>query len=157
MNDPIEILMNQHKEVLEVLEKIGASIDELKDSPAETKQKLIALIEKLDKDFDVHSLRNEEEGLFPVMETFLPRDQGPIGVMIMEHEEFLKQIKDFKQQLGNEDYDKVLQIGQHITTAIREHIYKEDNILYNIARMHLSSEDMQKVYDKLMQIAKEYK
>ncbi len=156
MNDPLEILMNEHKEVLGIVDDISSNLKTFQDSPAETTPQLKELIEKLDSEFDVHSLKKEEQGLFPVMETFLPRDEGPIGVMIGEHEELVKRFQVFKEGLNEGDHDKVMDAGSYITSTLRDHIYKEDNILYNIARMHLSSEDMQKVYDKLMEIAKEY-
>jgi hemerythrin-like domain-containing protein len=155
MSDPIEVLMEEHKEVLATVNSITNLQKELKDSPGETVPKLKELIERLDKDFDIHSLNKEEKALFPAMESFIPRDEGPIGIMIQEHIELVKRIHDFKEALGVGNYDKVIEASSYITSVIPDHIYKEDNILYNMARMHLTSEDMDGIYKKMLEFEKE--
>ena len=59
MTDPIEILMQEHKDVLEIVDNIGRLQQELKDTPDETAPKLKELLAKLDKEFDIHSLSKE--------------------------------------------------------------------------------------------------
>ncbi|MFQ5328496.1 MAG: hemerythrin domain-containing protein [Thermodesulfobacteriota bacterium] len=150
--DPIEILMQEHREVLEVVDNIGRLQQELKDSPDATAPKLKELLAKLDKEFDIHSLSKEEKALFPAMETFMPRDEGPIGMMILEHVELVQRIKEYKESLDTGDYNKALEAGAYLSSVLPDHIYKEDNILYNMARMHLSEEDMAGVYKKMLEI-----
>ncbi len=154
MTDPIEILMQEHKDVLEIVDNIGRLQQELKDTPDETAPKLKELLAKLDKEFDIHSLSKEEKALFPAMETFMPRDEGPIGVMIQEHVELVRRIQDYKESLDTGDYNKSLEAGAYLISVLPDHIYKEDNILYNMARMHLSSDDMDGIYQKMLDIEK---
>jgi hemerythrin-like domain-containing protein len=154
MTDPIEILMQEHKDVLEIVDNIGRLQQELKDTPDETAPKLKELLAKLDKEFDIHSLSKEEKALFPAMETFMPRDEGPIEVMIQEHVELVRRIKDYKESLDTGDYNKSLEAGAYLISVLPDHIYKEDNILYNMARMHLSSDDMDGIYQKMLDIEK---
>ncbi|MFQ5585954.1 MAG: hemerythrin domain-containing protein [Thermodesulfobacteriota bacterium] len=154
MTDPIEILMQEHRDVLEIVDNIGRLQKELKDSPTETVPRLKELITKLDKEFDIHSLSKEEKALFPAMETFMPREEGPIGVMIQEHIELVRRIQDYRESLDAGDYNKALEAGSYIISVLPDHIYKEDNILYNMARMHLSSDDMDGVYQKMLDIEK---
>jgi hemerythrin-like domain-containing protein len=154
MTDPIEILMQEHKDVLEIVDNIGRLQQELKDTPDETAPKLKELLAKLDKEFDIHSLSKEEKALFPAMEAFMPRDEGPIGVMIQEHVELVRRIKDYKESLDTGDYNKSLEAGAYLISVLPDHIYKEDNILYNMARMHLSSDDMDGIYQKMLDIEK---
>ena len=154
MTDPIEILMQEHQDVLGIVSNITRLQQELKDTPDTTVPQLKELITKLENEFDVHSLSKEEKALFPAMETFMPRDEGPIGVMIQEHIELVQRIHDFKKSLENGDYNKTLEAGAYIGSVLPDHIYKEDNILYNMARMHLSSEDMDGVYQKMLDIEK---
>ncbi|MCP3676932.1 MAG: hemerythrin domain-containing protein [Deltaproteobacteria bacterium] len=154
MTDPIEILMQEHKDVLEIVDNIGRLQQELKDTPDETAPKLKELLAKLDKEFDIHSLSKEEKALFPAMETFMPRDEGPIGVMIQEHVELVRRIQDYKESLDTGDYNKSMEAGAYLISVLPDHIYKEDNILYNMARMHLSSDDMDGIYQKMLDIEK---
>ena len=154
MTDPIEILMQEHQDVLGIVSNITRLQQELKDDPDATVPQLQELITKLEKEFDVHSLSKEEKALFPAMETFMPRDEGPIGVMIQEHVELVRRIQDFKESLEASDYNKTMEAGAYLGSVLPDHIYKEDNILYNMARMHLSSEDMDGIYQKMLDIEK---
>lgn len=84
----------------------------------------------------------EEENLFPAIERHgYPREGGPVGMMLMEHEEGRNHIRQVAAAL--EDYEKGARTPQ-IRTAIfgnaigyarllAQHIEKEDNILYQIA------------------------
>ena len=90
----------------------------------------------------------EEEALFPEIEKFIPRDDGPTGVMLEEHEDLRKTNERFQVALARlnenasdvEASDVVKREGQHIISVLRPHIDKEDNILFMMVDMHLDSD-----------------
>ena len=90
----------------------------------------------------------KEEGLlFPAIEeTGIPRDGGPTGAMLEEHEigrSYVKAMKEAAENYKNGDAEAAAKFAENARNYIRlltEHIDKEDNILYEIADMHLSEE-----------------
>jgi hemerythrin-like domain-containing protein len=86
----------------------------------------------------------EEEGLFPALnECGLPKEQGPIAVMLMEHEEgrrlanmLSKAIEDYSKDPKYKD--EIIKIAESYIALITHHIWKENNILFNLADMLLS-------------------
>ena len=82
---PTVVLKKEYERVLQKLDTLENIIGIL-DKKEEISAKLKELASFFGADFWVHFTK-EEEALFPEMEIFIPRDSGPIGVMLMEHEE----------------------------------------------------------------------
>ena len=82
----------------------------------------------------------EEQVLFPAMEKHgIPREGGPIGMMLMEHEEGRGYVKAMLSAIPlveakNEVAKKIL-VGKAkaYLQLLKEHIQKEDEILFRIA------------------------
>jgi len=102
----------------------------------------------------------EEDALFVEMAKFMPIEGGPIGVMLLEHEELRKANDEFQKGLEvyvrNPDDAKaaalIRQNGMNIIQMLRPHIDKEDNILYMMAEMHLDdtqTKNILKVYEEI--------
>lgn len=134
--NPTEILREEHDKVLEILDKLENA---LKDKDVESSGKNIVTLEK---EFDKHSLHKEEKALFPEIEKFIPRDGGPTGIMIIEHKSLVESIKNFKEAIETKNSEKLIEIGSYIINLLRQHIDKENSILFMMADMHL--DDKQK-------------
>jgi hypothetical protein len=72
--------------------------------------------------------------------------------MRLDHVEFRKRKQELYQLSHNpHDYDfpefktKVIEFGKFLTKELESHIFKEDNILYQIALQVLSSEEWQEI------------
>ncbi len=102
----------------------------------------------------------EEEGLFPSLnERGLPRDQGPIAVMLREHEEgrrLTNMLKDAIDRYANDKSakDLIVRIAEQYIALLTQHIWKENNILFNLADSILY-EDADKIATKLDGIEEE--
>lgn len=139
---PTDILRKEHDDVLKTLDKIENSLGNkgiglLKES--------IAILEN---EFNAHSLNKEEKALFPEIEKFIPRDGGPTGIMIMEHKEIVELIRQFKENIKSKNFERLNEIGGNISSILRPHIDKENNILFMIADMHLDSNQKKAVLKK---------
>jgi len=82
----------------------------------------------------------EEQVLFPAMEEHgIPRDGGPIGMMLMEHEEGRGYVRAMLAALvlaeaKNEAAKEILvNKAKAYLRLLKEHIQKEDEILFRIA------------------------
>lgn len=139
MKSPTDILRKEHDVVLDLLDNLEKSINK-KDSKLSDKT-----IITLEKEFEKHSLNKEEKILFPEIEKFIPRDEGPTGVMVMEHEDLTKSIKEFKK-------NKEGSTGYHIISLLRDHINKENTMLFMIADMHLDEKQNKIILEKFKKI-----
>ena len=86
--------------------------------------------------------RKEEGVLFEAMERAgVPRDGGPIGVMLIEHDQgraHTRAMREAAQRLAVGDEaarDEVAGNALAYVALLRQHIPKEDNILYPMAEM----------------------
>lgn len=157
---PTEILTEEHKNVLQKLEALEEVIDHL-DKREENSGKLKELASFFNTDFWVHFAK-EENALFPEIERFLPRERGPTGMMLAEHEDMRKTnaeiqpaAAEYLQDSNNSKARTVIQVrGTHFIGVLREHIYKEDNILFRMADMHFDQKQRDKVLKLFAEIEK---
>ena len=89
----------------------------------------------------------EEDILFVAMENAgIPRDTGPIGVMLREHEMGRSYVRDMSEAVEKYKTSEPMYSSQFAENAekyielLTQHIDKEDNILYPMADMQLSEE-----------------
>ena len=138
---PLETLMLEHKEILgflDGLEAINTKIQlykhfkELKNSDLEKLANIAHHLEAAEK----HHTR-EEDVLFPAIEE--KGISGPPAIMREEHTVF-RQAKKELAELAESDKtdfnkfkDKLDQTAKYLVFNLREHIFKEDNILYPAA------------------------
>ena len=102
----------------------------------------------LEKEFKKHSLNKEEKALFPELEKFMPREGGPTGMMIIEHKDLVESIKNSKDAIKTKNFKKLDDNGSHIIELLRQHIDKENNILFMMAEMHLDSKQKEAISEK---------
>jgi len=86
----------------------------------------------------------EEEILFPLLkERGIPEEHGPIGVMLNEHQmgrNYVQQMEDAvaRGDAGNEEFTIA---ASRYACLLRQHIFKENNVLFPMADNCLSSTD----------------
>ncbi len=87
----------------------------------------------------------EEDKLFPAMEEAgIPRNGGPIGVMLLEHDLGRNYVKAMGQAVvrykagDRRSSSEFVENARNYIALLTQHIEKEDNILYPIADHHLS-------------------
>ncbi len=157
---PVHTLMEEHKIIQENLKELDALVGRLKGK--ESYESLGEDMEKL-KDIAHHLIeaeshhQREEDVLFPVLEKHDIVE--PPKIMKMDHIDFREKKKELYQMAHNrEDYDfatfkqKVIELGEYLAQELDGHIFKEDNILYQIALQTLNPEeweDVKKECDKL--------
>ncbi|MFO0556108.1 MAG: hemerythrin domain-containing protein [Polyangiaceae bacterium] len=133
-------LRHDHAVFLVALELLDAVVAALDKSDAEAEGHLAGLLEFFSSFVDYCHHGKEEECLFPALEKCgLPRDGGPIGVMLSEHEfgrALLHQMRGALARLGEGDATARADLreaarGYH--AFLQAHIYKENNVLFAMA------------------------
>ena len=104
----------------------------------------------------------EETKLFPAMEQRgIPHEGGPIGVMLAEHDlgrTYVRALAEAAQRYSQGDRLAVpglVQSGQSYVSLLRQHIAKEDGILFPMADKVLSTEEQAQLSEDFEVIERE--
>ncbi|MEF8835922.1 MAG: DUF438 domain-containing protein [Candidatus Thermoplasmatota archaeon] len=147
---PIRTLVLEHEEILEALdglEDLRETLEErdLTDSEREELQHLAEHLVEAEKHHD-----REEEVIFPrLVEKGIT---GPVDIMEMDHEEMWpkkKELKSLSEDIkGNKE--KIIELIDYLVLNLKDHIFKENNILYPSALEELVDwEKMKKEGDEI--------
>jgi hypothetical protein len=150
---PVNSFMEEHKIILESLNDLSSFLVGLRH--VESFEGLGQDLKKL-KDISHHLVeaeshhQREEEALFPKLAKHDIIEPGEI--MKIDHTEFRKRKQAlYKLSHNSEDYEfeefkkNVLELGGYLVQALESHIFKEDNIIYQIALQILSEDEWQEV------------
>lgn len=157
---PVGILMDEHRIILRNLDElrrlvgqvgIAKSFDDIGEHL--TRLKVIA---HLLLDTESHHKR-EEEALFPRLER--RGVTGPPRIMRLEHEELraakrrLAELSEIAEKVGFATFAQELkEVGNYISMALADHIFKEDNILYPTALQTLEPQEWSSVIQEFDRI-----
>lgn len=95
----------------------------------------------------------EEDLLFPAMEARgMPREQGPIAVMLHEHTIARGLTKEMADGLEAGAEDRVVKAASDYIELLTNHIYKEDNILFNMGDQVLTADDQNTLCGKFCEV-----
>ena len=146
---PVHTFMEEHKIILNNLSELGSLVERLKEitgfvGMGKDQEKLQDIAHHL-VEAEIHHQR-EEEVLFPQLEKHDIVE--PPKIFRMDHVEFRERKQELYQLSHNsQDYDfqefkiKVIELGEYLAKELESHIFKEDNILYQIALQVLSQEE----------------
>jgi hypothetical protein len=150
---PVHTFVEEHKIILQSLEKVkhlvhgfeeAEDFAEIRDRLPELKDAAHHLVEA-----ESHHQR-EEEALFPRLESHGISE--PPRVMKMDHVELREKKKELYELASNaEGFDfetfkaKASDLGDYLSEHLGGHIFKEDNILYQMALQVLSPEEWNEV------------
>lgn len=159
---PTEILKEEHQAVLTVLDILDKLSQRIRTGQEIKVEDLDQLLEILKEYVDRNHHGKEEEIFFPALEKLgLSRESGPVGVMLMEHDngrQYIQGMRDAVAEFkaGNsEALKKFATYASYYTELMNEHIYKENNILYPMSDMHLSQEEKSLILEDFANIEKE--
>jgi len=147
----IEILMNEHRVIERALTLLELATVKMERGVKVSLEALNMLL----KFFQVFADRchhgKEEDVLFSLLEVRgVPRDGGPIEVMLYEHQvgrSYVKALRESLEVLDKyvEAKTKFINNALNYISLLRNHIYKEDNILFKIALQVLTKDDNEKL------------
>ncbi len=138
---PIKILISEHDDILgflDVLEEIGDRIPS--GLSEEDKGKLKKVAKNLVESEKHHE--REEEVIFPRLEE--RGIDGPPRIMKQDHNEFRPRKKKLLELSKNPEKNKeeIVELIDFLTYNLRDHIFKENNILYPTALDELEDWDV---------------
>ncbi|MEK7664555.1 MAG: hemerythrin domain-containing protein [Patescibacteria group bacterium] len=134
----IEELKADHQNILAHLDDLEKVIDQSKINHAKVEEFL-----HFTETFAEPHHQKEEQVLFPALEKKgMPNEGGPIGMMLLEHAAKRDYLAKMRESLQENNEIKLKENTQAMISLLREHIYKENNILYPCAEDALSKEEL---------------
>ncbi|MDP2741639.1 MAG: hemerythrin domain-containing protein [bacterium] len=134
----IEELKSDHQNILKHLDDLEAIVNQ----PVINHAKIEEFLHFTETFAEPHH-QKEEQVLFPALEKKgIPNEGGPIGMMLLEHTAKRDYLIKMREALEKNNDDKLKKNTQAMISLLRDHIYKEDNILYPCAQDVLTEEEM---------------
>jgi hemerythrin-like domain-containing protein len=140
-----ELLSQEHR----VIERVLAVIEKLTTRPVEGSIKDWKKALDFIRNFadQCHHFK-EEQVLFPAMEQHgIPSEGGPVGVMLIEHEEGRTYVRSMLMAIAAMEAknpaakETLLHSARAYLRLLREHIQKEDDVLFRIADEVISADE----------------
>lgn len=156
---PTDDLKKEH-EAIKLMLRILEAISKMLESGEKVDAKHLDSMVEFIQVFADKCHHGKEEGLlFPAMERAgIPRERGPIGMMLFEHTEgrdFVKGMKEAAAKYRKGDPKaggEFAKQARNYANLLSSHIGKEDNILYPMADARLSEaaqQDLEKGFEKI--------
>jgi hemerythrin-like domain-containing protein len=140
-----DLLMQEHKvilRILHVLEQMSRCIEKGEEVTQKDVQVLLGLLRMFADD---HHQTMEESALFPELRRTASAQDGPLRHMLFEHDQERSLVEGLEDALHTQKGKEFVQFAERLVSLIRNHIFKEDNILFDIVERSLSSEQDEKV------------
>lgn len=154
-----EILRKEHRAIELMLDILESACAKLEAGNSVDHQHLEDMTEFLKIFADKRHHGKEEDLLFPALQKAgIPQNGGPVAAMLREHDMGRGYIRGMSQSLakmkeaGNGAAAVFTDNAQSYIFLLRQHIDKENNILFQIADMHLAEAtqiELIKEFDKV--------
>jgi hemerythrin-like domain-containing protein len=157
-----DVLKDEHRGVermLAIVEAAGKRLEAGGDVPADL---YLSAVDFFRGFTDGCHHAKEEEKLFPALEQRgILREGGPIGVMLAEHERGRAYVRAMAEAAGR--YSKgdksaapvLIQNGRNYVELLRQHIAKEDRVLFPMADKVLSGAEQTQLFEAFETIERE--
>jgi hemerythrin-like domain-containing protein len=150
MSKAIEDLRHEHEAILftlRVLDKMIGLIDEGRPIDSADPAAIVGFL----KEFADKCHHGKEEGiLFPALEKAgVPREGGPVGVMLREHEAGRARIKAMEAAIsGGGGLPAFASGAREYVGLLRAHIEKENEVLFPMAERAIPASELESIYER---------
>ena len=160
--EAIEILMEEHRLIERGLDAMDAWVTALgSGSQSDDKAELTRFVSFIREFGDAYHHSKEEDILFVAMvDQGFPRESGPIAVMLHEHDmgrSLVGRLDALAQQTTtwtDEDRGTLAHTVREFSTLLRQHIQKEDQILYPMASVRLPEPIQEEILRRFQDLEK---
>jgi hemerythrin-like domain-containing protein len=148
-----EILSEEHENILSVINSVLKECSRLEEGKALDHAFFGKVIDFIKNYADGFHHAKEEDILFAELLDNVDRMHcNPIPVMFHEHEAGRNYVRAMEEGLERNDKEHVIENARGYCYLLQEHIYKEDNILFQMAEEALNDEQKQEVLKKYQEV-----
>ena len=147
-----DVLRLEHEAILRMLHAMDAAADRLVDGRAPDPEILEDIVEFFATFADRCHHAKEEGVLFPRLEARgIPRDGGPVGVMLMEHDIGRRHVAALREAAAAHRAGRLVAVELWRSAAadygalLRDHIDKENEVLFPMAEEVLGPDESEAV------------
>ena len=147
MSKAISDLNNDHEAIISAIQVMGRMVAAMEAAPPEDPKEIREFIGFL-KEFADKCHHGKEEGLlFPAMiAAGVPETGGPISAMLEDHSRGRQFIQDMEDSISSGvDFPKFAQAEKAYAHLLRNHIQKENWVLFPMAENVLSESQLEKL------------
>jgi hemerythrin-like domain-containing protein len=156
---PTEDLIREHEAIkimLSIMTKIAGNIETDKGFDTRDVEKIIDFLRTF---ADKCHHGKEETALFPALVLAgIPEDNGPVGVMLHEHNigrgyinGLISGVEDFKKSFANSG-GLIAACLTNYVNLLQSHIQKEENVLFPMADKVLSEQKQNEIFEQFEKI-----
>lgn len=155
MKDPIKLLLDEHKLIMQAVE-IGKDIQKVKEEKAYY-QLLHNFILFIRNYTEIYHYPKEENILFPLLRN---RSKNMTPEFIHEisdnHEDFKALIAEIENHYVNYDFRQLRLTMANYLKELSEHIIRENKTILNVASTLLNAEEQEALYSKFVALDEKY-
>jgi hemerythrin-like domain-containing protein len=153
MKNITQILEDEHQTILKVIDAVLEECREIENGKALKVEFFEKTVDFIKNFADKFHHAKEEEILFKTMlESIEQLHCNPIPVMLNEHDEGREYVKGMEEGISEGNTEKLIDNARGYCILLRNHIYKEDNVLYPMAEGALTDEQKDMVNKKYLEV-----
>ena len=159
---PTQVLKDEHEGILTMLGVFEKILGIMASSAPIPAQHLGDILEFFKEFIDTCHHGKEEKFLFPALQAAgIPREGGPISVMLTEHEagrKYVRQMREIKKKLSDELPEARSEFAETsglYIDLLRNHIHKENTVLFEMADKVLSKKEQDRLVERFDRLEKE--
>jgi hemerythrin-like domain-containing protein len=140
-----DLLIQDHKLILrslDILDEIAAKVDKLERVATSDIEALLHFLRVFGDD---NHQAKEESALFPVLMLTQEAQHGPLNHMQFEHDQERSLVEGIAEALKTNKGPDFVHFANRLCSLLRNHIYKEEHILFEIVEGSLSPEQDEQV------------
>ena len=153
--DSTEMLKKEHERILVIVDRLEKECESLESGEKEDKNFFRKSIDFIRNYADKFHHAKEEDILFKEFVKLVEKEEvhcNPVEQMLHEHDLGRDFVKGIEEGLDENNNEKIIRNARGYTQLIREHIFKEDDILYPMADEALSKEVQEEMLKKFKNI-----
>jgi len=157
-----EVLMTEHRAIERVLDVLEKMMDKFETEDKLEVKTLSDIVDFLRNFADGCHHAKEEKLLFPTLNAKgMPTNSGPVAVMLHEHDNGRRYIRGISGGIEKYQSDpakakkEIIENGRGYIDLLRQHIFKEDNILFPMADSLINEQEQKKMLEDFERTEKE--
>ena len=144
-----DLLSQEHKLILRALDVLDAMAGLIEQSQPVDRADIDNILHFMRWFADAHHQAKEETILFPALKLTAASQDRPVDHLTMEHGQERSIIEEMEKDVRLTELPEFVACENRLSSTLRNHIYKEDQILFATVEGLFSARDDDAVYGKL--------
>jgi len=144
-----DLLIQEHKIILRAMDVLDHMATRVENSQPVAPEDVETLLRFLRGFADDHHQAQEESALFPELMRTSAWHEDPLRHMVFEHDQERSLVDGLEDALRTKKGSDFVHFANRLTQLIRNHIHKEENILFEAAHRCLSAEQDDRVVTEI--------